>query len=93
MSFIVLDVEIIFLYPFTDRAHAVSAGFGLVAMAVFVLVLLVPFAYLLSTGAVSLGPGARGDRAARRTGGSCGPAAVPGRDGLDPARPDDAEAA
>ena len=50
IAFIVLDVEIIFLYPFTTifRQFAPPA-YGLVIMGVFLLVLLVPFAYLLST--------------------------------------------
>jgi NADH-quinone oxidoreductase subunit A len=55
MTFIVLDVEIIFLYPFATVFRGLGV-YGLVAMGVFLLVLLVPFAYLLSTGAVSWGP-------------------------------------
>ena len=55
MSFIVLDVEIVFLYPFSTVYRGLSL-FGLVAMAVFLLVLLVPFAYLLSVGALEWGP-------------------------------------
>jgi NADH-quinone oxidoreductase subunit A len=55
MSFIVLDVEIVFLYPFSLVYRGLGA-FGLVAMVVFVLVLLVPFAYLLSVGALDWGP-------------------------------------
>jgi NADH-quinone oxidoreductase subunit A len=60
MTFIVLDVEIIFLYPFTTVFRSfVPGAFGLVAMGVFLLVLLVPFAYLLSTGALDWGPARR----------------------------------
>ena len=55
MSFIVLDVEIVFLYPFSVVFRGLAA-FGLVAMTVFVLVLLIPFAYLLSVGALNWGP-------------------------------------
>jgi NADH-quinone oxidoreductase subunit A len=55
MSFIVLDVEIVFLYPFATVFRGLGL-FGLVAMGVFVLVLLVPFAYLLSVGALEWGP-------------------------------------
>jgi len=55
MSFIVLDVEIVFLYPFAVVFRGLGA-FGLFAMAAFVLVLLVPFAYLLSVGALEWGP-------------------------------------
>ena len=55
MAFIVLDVEIVFLYPFATVFRGLGL-FGLVAMSVFVLVLLVPFAYLLSVGALDWGP-------------------------------------
>ena len=55
MSFIVLDVEIVFLYPFAVVFRGLGA-YGLFAMAAFVLVLLVPFAYLLSVGALEWGP-------------------------------------
>ena len=55
MSFIVLDVEIVFLYPFSVVFRGLGA-FGLYAMATFVLVLLVAFAYLLSVGALEWGP-------------------------------------
>jgi NADH-quinone oxidoreductase subunit A len=55
MSFIVLDVEIVFLYPFSVVFRGLGL-FGLVAMTVFVLALLVPFAYLLSVGALAWGP-------------------------------------
>jgi NADH-quinone oxidoreductase subunit A len=55
MSFIVLDVEIVFLYPFSVVFRDLGA-FGLFAMAGFVGVLLVPFAYLLSVGALDWGP-------------------------------------
>src|SRR3954462_2419600 len=55
MSFIVLDVEIVFLYPFSVVFRGLGA-FGLFAMVIFVLTLLVPFAYLLSVGALEWGP-------------------------------------
>jgi len=55
MSFIVLDVEIVFLYPFAVVFRGLGL-FGLVAMTVFVLALLVPFAYLLSVGALEWAP-------------------------------------
>ena len=55
MSFIVLDVEIVFLYPFATVFRGLGT-FGLVAMTVFVLVLLIPFAYLLSVGALEWAP-------------------------------------
>jgi NADH-quinone oxidoreductase subunit A len=55
MIFIILDVEIIFLYPFTLVFRGLG-GFGLAAMGIFLLALLVPFGYLLSTGALDWGP-------------------------------------
>src|SRR5438132_11680090 len=55
MSFIVLDVEIVFLYPFSVVFRGLGL-YGLVAMGVFVLVLLVPSAYLLSVGGLDWGP-------------------------------------
>jgi NADH-quinone oxidoreductase subunit A len=55
MSFIVLDVEIVFLYPFAVVYRSLGP-YGLFAMAAFVLVLLVPFAFLLSVGALEWGP-------------------------------------
>lgn len=71
MAFIVLDVEIVFLYPFTTVFRELGGG-GLAAIAVFLLVLLVPFAYLLSVGALDWGPRQRLDPYApaplRRTG-------------------------
>src|SRR6476646_11500109 len=84
MSFIVLDVEIIFLYPFTTVLKGLAA-YGLVVMGVFLLVALVPFGYLLSTGAVEWGPVRQvvervGTRVLRAAG-------APGRDGLDPNAP------
>ena len=84
MAFIVLDVEIVFLYPFTTVFRGLGAAYGLIIMGVFLLVLLVPFAYLLSTGALEWGPV---KQAATRVGThrSCAPSAPPGRDGLDPA--------
>jgi NADH-quinone oxidoreductase subunit A len=60
MTFIVLDVEIIFLYPFTTVLRSFTpAAYGLIVMGVFLLALLVPFAYLLSTGALDWGPSQR----------------------------------
>jgi NADH-quinone oxidoreductase subunit A len=55
MSFIVLDVEIVFLYPFSTVFRGLAL-FGLLAMGVFLLTLLIPFAYLLSVGALDWGP-------------------------------------
>ena len=55
MAFIVLDVEIVFLYPFAVVFRQLGV-FGLLAMGVFVFGLLVPFAYLPSLGALAWGP-------------------------------------
>ena len=82
MAFIVLDVEIIFLYPFTTILRGLGA-FGLAVMGVFLLVLLVPFAYLLSTGALDWGPIKQVVSRAGTT--ILRAAGAPGRDGLDPA--------
>jgi hypothetical protein len=85
---VILDVEIIFLYPFTTIFRGLAA-YGLVAMGLFLLVLLVPFAYLLSTGALDWGPvkqvAARAGTTILRAVG------MPGRDGLDPADPNTRE--
>ena len=54
MAFIVLDVEVVFLYPFVTVFRSLGL-FGILSMAFFVVVLLVPFAYLLSVGALSWG--------------------------------------
>jgi NADH-quinone oxidoreductase subunit A len=91
MAFIVLDVEIIFIYPFTTVLKPLGP-YGLIAMGTFLLTLLVPFGYLLSTGAVDWGPVRQvterlGVQRFLRASGQ------PGRDGLDPAPPRDAEAA
>jgi len=82
MAFIVLDVEIVFLYPFTTVLRDL-ATYGLVVMGVFLVILLVPFAYLLSTGALEWGPVKHvmtrvGTTVLRASG-------APGRDGLEPA--------
>ncbi len=55
LTFIVLDVEIIFLYPFTTVFRDLG-GYGLALMGAFLLILVVPFAYLLSVGALDWGP-------------------------------------
>lgn len=54
MAFIVLDVEVIFLYPYSTVFRGLGA-YGLVAMAVFLTVLIIPFAYLISSGALDWG--------------------------------------
>ena len=82
LAFIILDVEIVFLYPFSTIYRDFAGGtYGLVAMGIFLLVLLVPFAYLLSSGALAWGP----VRAAARQVSSSVRRARPGTEGLDPA--------
>ncbi|MCL4292693.1 MAG: NADH-quinone oxidoreductase subunit A [Acidimicrobiia bacterium] len=54
LTFIILDVEVVFLYPFTIVYRGLG-GYGLAAMGFFLVLLLVPFAYLLSTGALAWG--------------------------------------
>jgi NADH-quinone oxidoreductase subunit A len=83
MAFIVLDVEIIFLYPFTTVFRNFNpAVYGLAIMGVFLLTLLVPFAYLLSTGALDWGPRKLTTRLTPRVLRASG---KPGAGGLDPA--------
>ncbi len=83
MTFIVLDVEIIFLYPFTTVFRNFNpAVYGLAIMGVFLLTLLVPFAYLLSTGALDWGPRKLATRLTPRVLRASG---KPGVGGLDPA--------
>lgn len=83
MAFIVLDVEIIFLYPFTTIFRNFEpAAYGLVVMGVFLLTLLVPFAYLLSTGALDWGPMRR--VVGRVSAGVLRASGKPGATGLDP---------
>src|SRR5215471_3205569 len=93
MAFIVLDVEIVFLYPFSTVIRRLGA-YGLITMGAFLIVLLVPFAYLLSTGALDWGPV---KQVATRVGATVLRAVgAPGRDGLDPAAvgaPDEPEKA
>lgn len=65
IAFIILDIEIIFLYPFAtifvkrvvDGQEVLGLGSaGLAVMGIFLAVLLVPFAYLLASGALTFGP-------------------------------------
>ena len=75
LTFIVLDVEIIFLYPFTTIFRELG-GYGLALMGIFLLVLIVPFAYLLSVGALDWGP-VRQVTGRVRADRSCAPTTVP----------------
>ena len=55
MIFIVFDIEIIFLYPFTTAYHDLGA-FGLIAVVEFAVTVVASFAYLLANGALDWGP-------------------------------------
>jgi NADH-quinone oxidoreductase subunit A len=58
MIFIVFDIEIIFLYPFTTVWTQLGA-FGLVAVVEFAVTVLASFAYLIANGALDWGPAKR----------------------------------
>lgn len=55
MIFIILDIEIIFLYPWAVRYDALGS-FGLIEMLLFSIAVVVALAYLLSNGALDWGP-------------------------------------
>jgi NADH-quinone oxidoreductase subunit A len=55
MIFIIFDIEVVFLYPWAVMYRQL-AGFGLAEMAVFVGIVFVSFAYLVSNGALDWGP-------------------------------------
>ncbi len=55
MIFIVFDIEIIFLYPFTQIFRELG-GFGLGDIVLFSATLFIPFLFLVSNGALDWGP-------------------------------------
>jgi NADH-quinone oxidoreductase subunit A len=55
MVFIVFDIELVFLYPWAVIFRRLEL-FGLVEMGVFLLTVVVAFAYVLSVGALDWGP-------------------------------------
>ena len=63
MIFIIFDIEIVFLYPWAVVFRQLRV-FGLVEVLVFAVVVFVAFLYLVSNGALDLGPGPQA--AARR---------------------------
>ena len=55
MIFIVFDIEIIFLYPFTSVFHQLGS-FGLIAVVNFAIAVFASFLYLIANGALDWGP-------------------------------------
>jgi NADH-quinone oxidoreductase subunit A len=55
MIFIVIDIEIVFLYPWAVIFRQLST-FGLVEMVLFAVAVLLSFIYLISNGALDWGP-------------------------------------
>ena len=55
MIFIVFDIEIIFLYPFTSVFHQLGS-FGLIAIVEFAVTVFASFLYLIANGALDWGP-------------------------------------
>jgi NADH-quinone oxidoreductase subunit A len=55
LTFVVLDVEVIFLFPYAVNASGFGL-YGLIAMLVFTVPVLVTLAYELSTGSLDWGP-------------------------------------
>ncbi|MFT5530308.1 MAG: NADH-quinone oxidoreductase subunit A [Candidatus Poriferisodalaceae bacterium] len=58
MLFIMFDIEIIFLYPWAVANDELGL-FGLIAMAIFVGIFFLSFAYELAMGGLNWGPGRR----------------------------------
>ena len=55
MVFIIFDIELVFLYPWAVVFRRLEL-FGLIEMGVFLVTVLVAFAYVLSVGALDWGP-------------------------------------
>jgi len=55
MIFIVFDIEIVFLYPFT-MIYSELGGYGLAVIGIFVVAVFESFLYLISNGALDWGP-------------------------------------
>lgn len=55
MLFIVFDIEIVFLYPFTSVFHRLGT-FGLLAVVEFAVAVFASFLYLIANGALDWGP-------------------------------------
>jgi len=55
MIFVVVDIEVIFLFPWAVDAQSLGR-FGLVEIIVFAVTVFVPFLYLIANGALDWGP-------------------------------------
>ena len=55
MIFIVIDIEIIFLYPYAVTYQGLGV-FGLLAILLFAVALFAPFVYLIANGSLDWGP-------------------------------------
>lgn len=55
MIFVIVDIEIIFLYPYVV-VHRELGAFGLVEMLVFAIAVFASFVYLIANGALDWGP-------------------------------------
>jgi NADH-quinone oxidoreductase subunit A len=55
MVFIVFDIELVFLYPWAIVFRRLEL-FGLIEMGIFLVTVLIAFAYVLSVGALDWGP-------------------------------------
>jgi NADH-quinone oxidoreductase subunit A len=58
MVFIIFDIELVFLYPWAVIFRRLEL-FGLVEMGIFLVTIVVAFAYVLSVGALDWGPARR----------------------------------
>lgn len=88
MVFIIFDIELVFLYPWAVIFRQLEI-FGLIEMGLFLLAVLVAYAYVLSSGALDWGPvrkvSERLIQPVRRTGTWTGhPGAAPAPDAQDP---------
>lgn len=87
MVFIIFDIELVFLYPWAVVFRRLEI-FGLIEMALFLLAVIVAYAYVLSSGALDWGPARRvADRIVSpvlRTGSWTGDGATPPAPRQDP---------
>jgi len=61
MVFIIFDIELVFLYPWAVVFRRLEI-FGLIEMGIFLITVIVAFAYVLSVGALDWGPARRMSR-------------------------------